>query len=114
MVETIRHDLVDERVWCPLRGRDVDVERCLSCTWLRSAELERAPRYIECRIPLPRPFLLTRGVNAGAHAVSRTVLPVMVGLGGLLVWALILLVVVPLGAIIALVGWTADQVWDRS
>lgn len=53
-------------------------------------------------------------MNAGAHAVSRTVLPVMVGLGGLLVWALILVVVVPLGAIIALVGWTADQVWDRS
>lgn len=53
-------------------------------------------------------------MNAGAQAVSRTVLPVMVGLGGLLVWALILVVVVPLGAIIALVGWTADQVWDRS
>ena len=53
-------------------------------------------------------------MNAGAHAVRRTVLPVVVGLGGLFVWALILVVVVPLGAIVALVGWTADQVWERS
>lgn len=53
-------------------------------------------------------------MNAVAHAVHRAVLPVVVGLGGLLVWALILVVAVPLGALVALVGWTADQVWERS
>lgn len=53
-------------------------------------------------------------VNAVAHAVHRVVVPVVVGLGGLLVWTLILVVAVPLGALVALVGWTADQVWEGS
>lgn len=114
VVYTARNDIVDERVWCPVSGRDVDVERCLSCTWLRRAELGQAPRYIECLTPAAAALPLAGGVNAGAQAVRRTVLPVIVGLGGLLVWGLILVIVVPLGAILALVGWTADQVWDRS
>jgi hypothetical protein len=39
------------RVSCPRQGTDIDVERCLSCPWLRRAGLSRAPAWIRCSPP---------------------------------------------------------------
>ena len=45
------------RVWCPLQG-DIDVERCLGCRWLKSAELTGPKPRVNCGVQ--RPSLLRR------------------------------------------------------
>ena len=96
----------------PLTRRDASIEA--SRLLVVSADAGRPALGRPPRRTLRHRVLRQHAVNAVAHAVHRVVLPVVVGLGGLLVWALILVVAVPLGALVALVGWTADQVWERS
>lgn len=40
------------RVWCPLQG-DIDVERCLDCRWLKSAELTGPKPQVTCEMLRP-------------------------------------------------------------
>ncbi len=44
----------DERVRCPYAQRDVDIERCLNCGWLRSVGEDG--RTLRCSAPAPGTF----------------------------------------------------------
>ncbi len=44
---------IDEsaNVYCPVRGRDVDVELCLACNRLEEFDLDSREPYLVCRAP---------------------------------------------------------------
>lgn len=41
-----------ERVGCPLRGRDVDVDECQGCPRLKKIDLQADVPYVVCDAPL--------------------------------------------------------------
>lgn len=44
-----------ESVGCPIQGRDVEVDQCLSCARLMSARLDGEAPLIECDVPRESP-----------------------------------------------------------
>ena len=42
--------IVNKKVACPIRG-DCDVERCLSCPYLDTGNLDASDPWIRCRVP---------------------------------------------------------------
>ena len=45
--------LIDKsaHVFCPLRGKDVDIEQCLACSHLENFDLNSRRPYLACRVP---------------------------------------------------------------
>lgn len=41
----------DERIGCPVRHTDTDVETCWRCPWLRDVGRSRQARYVVCEPP---------------------------------------------------------------
>lgn len=46
----LTHAIEDGRVFCPNRGRDVDVERCLTCPLLADIDLDSRRPKVVCRL----------------------------------------------------------------
>lgn len=38
-------------LYCPVRGRDVDIELCLACPRLQDFDLDTRRPYLVCRVP---------------------------------------------------------------
>jgi hypothetical protein len=46
---TDEHVVDRDRVGCPLRGSDVDVETCAACGWASAIDLRADPPVVRCR-----------------------------------------------------------------
>jgi hypothetical protein len=44
----------DGRAACPRRGRDVDVDHCSTCAWLRGDETVDGVRLLKCHVDVHR------------------------------------------------------------
>jgi hypothetical protein len=46
------------RLYCPVRGRDIDVDLCAGCEWLTAINLGDELPFVRCRPePIPAPLL---------------------------------------------------------
>ena len=53
------HLIDDGRVFCPVRGRDVEFDLCAGCEWETSVDLKAKPPVVRCR-PEATPTWFTR------------------------------------------------------
>lgn len=49
---TQRHLINQGQVFCPVRGTDTDVERCLGCRLLEDMDLDSRSPWVKCEIPV--------------------------------------------------------------
>lgn len=54
------HFIDNGKVWCPVRGADVEVDRCAGCRSLEAIEFDGEPPYVRCEPATPRAWLLRR------------------------------------------------------
>lgn len=55
-----RHFIDGGRVFCPLRGQDVEFDLCAGCNSMSEIDLEAKPAFVRCSPEVPRPWLLRR------------------------------------------------------
>jgi hypothetical protein len=55
--ETEMHYVDRGCVQCPLRGRDVELDLCMSCAALTEIELQNRPAFVRCAAAPARPFI---------------------------------------------------------
>jgi len=54
------HFIDNGKVWCPVRGRDVETDVCAGCRSLEAIELDGERPYVRCEPAMPRAGLLRR------------------------------------------------------
>ena len=54
------HFIDNGKVWCPVRGRDVELDLCSGCRSLDAIEVDGEAPYVRCEPPAPRAWLLRR------------------------------------------------------
>jgi len=54
------HFIDQGKVWCPVRGRDVDFDLCAGCHSLDEIELDGERPHVRCEPAAPRAWLLRR------------------------------------------------------
>ena len=54
------HFIDNGRVWCPVRGHDVDFDLCAGCRSLEALDLDGECPSVRCAPEAPRTFLLRR------------------------------------------------------
>jgi hypothetical protein len=46
---TEEHFIDEGRVYCPVRGRDVEFDLCASCRWVASIDMQGRAAVVRCR-----------------------------------------------------------------
>lgn len=57
---THEHFVDNGKVWCPVRGRDVELDLCAGCRSLEAIELDGEHPLVRCEPAAPRAWLLRR------------------------------------------------------
>lgn len=53
-----KHFIEDGHVWCPVRGRDVEIDLCMACRSLEVMHLDGEQPHVRCAPEAPRAWLL--------------------------------------------------------
>jgi hypothetical protein len=54
------HFIDNGKVWCPVRGRDVESDLCAGCRSREAIELDGERPFVRCNPPAPHAWLLRR------------------------------------------------------
>lgn len=54
------HFIDNGKVWCPVRGRDVEIDLCAGCRSLEGIEFDGKRPTVRCEPVAPRAWLLRR------------------------------------------------------